>query len=167
MGGPTEYVERHSRDRPSWRALSVQWLPVAGCRLPLPASTPQRHRIGIVYPRRIGRFAIDATTRSCRVTFAQPTTQVRRNMPASVRQDDGSGTLPAPKPCRNSPESPRNADKNARIHRIPARRANSLLKYSALWTQPCCRRPASPRRRRAIDAKRRKRDIEKRHGEDN
>jgi hypothetical protein len=30
-----------------------------------------------------------------------------------------------------------------------------LLKYSALWTQPCCRWPASPRRRRANAARRR------------
>jgi len=74
------------------------------------------------------------------------------------------------KQAKNSAENGSNTDKSARNHRIPAKRANSLLKYSALWTQPCCRRPASPRRRRAIDARRRKcdiGDIEKRHGEDN
>jgi hypothetical protein len=58
------------------------------------------------------------------------------------------------KQVKNSAESAPNLDKNARNHRIPAKRANSLLKYSALWTQPCCRRPASPRRRRRIDVTR-------------
>src|SRR5258708_39311993 len=71
------------------------------------------------------------------------------------------------KPAKNSAENGPNPDKSTRNHRIPAKRANSLLKYSALWIQPCCRRPASPRRRRAIDAERLERDIEKRHGEDN
>ncbi|ABE30672.1 hypothetical protein Bxe_A2297 [Paraburkholderia xenovorans LB400] len=59
----------------------------------------------------------------------------------------------APKQLGKRLESGQNREKNARVHRIPASRANSLLKYSALWTQPCCRWPASPRRRRAIDAK--------------
>jgi hypothetical protein len=64
---------------------------------------------------------------------------------------DAKGPETAPKQAGKRPENWQNDYKNTARHRIPASRANSLLKYSALWTQPCCRRPAKPRRRRAID----------------
>jgi len=51
-------------------------------------------------------------------------------------------------------------DRNAVNHRIPAKRANSLLKYSALWTQPCCPaacKPAAQALSMRSDAKRRRR----------